>query len=778
MVEELSLPLPHGGFEPRDDQMALWDYLENGGKRAVAVCHRRWGKDEISLHYTACASQERVGNYWHMLPQFNQCRKAIWEAINPRTGKKRIDDVFPEEMRTSTRNTDMYISFTNGSSWQLVGSDNYNSLVGSPPVGIVFSEYALSDPSCWAYLSPIIEENGGWAAFISTSRGDNHLKAILDMARVRPDWFAQVLTAEDTPVFTAMRLKEIQQELVGTLGPEMGEAMFQQEYMCFPAGTQIWTSSGQKPIEQISINDTVLSHAGRWRKVTTLFQNEHNGELVEIKSAGCCEPMRLTGSHPVRLCDPATQTYRWCSAQDVKVGDYVVLPRLKRPAVPMIDAELSELIAWFIAEGSVAKNLISFSLNKEELDFAERIVFLGSRFGKSYSYGGDSDTSLQVIINSTWLSDFMTTNCGSGARNKRIPWQLVAGHEDLVYRTLIDGDGCRGDFGSATEVYSTISYSLALDVQMLAHMLGKRARVSKQPAEKKCQTINGRHVKVSDSYGVFIADARPKKCGRPKVLPQKHGVASLVTSTSGIPFAGFVYNFSVQFDDSYVADGRVVHNCSFQGAVMGSYYGKQMALARQEGRITKVPHETGAEVYTFWDLGIDDSMTIWFMQFVGREIRVIDYYENMGMGLAHYAKVLKDKPYSYGDHYMPHDANIREMSAGEHALSRVEVAEGLGIRPIVVVQRARNTDAVMNGIEAGRNILGSCWFDEGKCHQGISGLEGYRAEYDDIKKVMKNTPLHDRCSHPADGFRTFAVGYAPKRRKKESTRILVSGWAA
>ena len=167
-----------------------------------------------------------------MLPQFNQCRKAIWEAVNPRTGKVRIDEVFPMEMRASTRSTDMFIGFKNGSSWQVVGSDNYNALVGSPPVGIVFSEYALSDPRSWAYLSPILEENNGWAAFISTSRGDNHLKKMLDFARITPGWFAEVLTAEDTPVFTAVRLKEIQAELVGTFGPEMGEAMFQQEYYC------------------------------------------------------------------------------------------------------------------------------------------------------------------------------------------------------------------------------------------------------------------------------------------------------------------------------------------------------------------------------------------------------------------------------------------------------------------------------------------------------------------------------------------------------------------
>jgi len=723
-----------------------------------------------------------------MLPQFNQCRKAVWEAVNPRTGHRRIDDVFPAELRVATRNTDMYIELDNGSSWQLVGSDNYNALVGSPPIGIVFSEYALSDPTCWAYLSPILEENGGWAAFISTSRGNNHLKKIYDFGRITPGWFAQLLTAEETPVFTHQRLLEVKQELIGAFGLELGEAMFEQEYLCFPAGTKIWTIAGQKPIEQISINDVVLTHAGRWRKVTKLFQNEHVSGLIEIKSAGCCEPLRLTKNHPVRLCNPSSQTYRWCPAEEVKIGDYLVLPRLKNPSVSIIDYELAELIAWFIAEGSVAKNLIQFALNKEEIDFANRILLIASRFGKTYSYVSDTGTTLQVVVNSVWLADFLTTNCGSGAANKRIPWHLIGGHEKLVYETLLDGDGCRGNFGSSTEVYSTISYSLALDFQMLAHMIGKRARINKRPAEKQTQTIEDRPICVSDSYNIFMADPRPKRGGHPKVLPQKHGVASLVSSVNHIPFQGLVYNLSVQFDESYIAEGRVVHNCSFQGAVIGSYYGKQMAIARKEGRITRVPHETGLEVYTFWDLGVDDSMSIWFMQFVGRETRVIDYYENTGMGLAHYAKILRGqevgadrsdhrKNYVYGDHYLPHDAKVREMSAGEHAKTREEVAKDLGIRPIIVVERPRNTDAVMTGIEAGRNALGACYFDEVKCQLGVSALEGYKSEYDEEKKVMKNTPFHDWCSHASDAFRTFSMGYKFRRKKKDGHRQVHSGWA-
>ena len=136
----MRITLPNNGWHPRPDQMKLWSYLEKGGKRAVEVAHRRWGKDDVALHFTAKESQKKVGNYWHMLPEYGQGRKAIWNAINPRTGLKRIDEAFPEAIRSKTLSQEMYIEFRNGSSWQVVGSDNYNSIVGAPPIGIVLSE--------------------------------------------------------------------------------------------------------------------------------------------------------------------------------------------------------------------------------------------------------------------------------------------------------------------------------------------------------------------------------------------------------------------------------------------------------------------------------------------------------------------------------------------------------------------------------------------------------------------------------------------------------------
>lgn len=219
-------------WRPRHDQMALWSYLEHGGKRAVEVAHRRWGKDDVALHYTACALHERVGVFWHMLPEALQARKAIWTAVNPATGKRRIDEAFPLELRANTNDHEMFLRFKNGSVWQVVGSDNFNSLVGSPPIGLVNSEYALANPSAWGYLSPILEQNGGWAIFIYTPRGRNHGQKLYNAVKRNKDWFCEKVTAEQSPVFSAEQLVRIKQDLIAQFGDDHGAALFNQEYLC------------------------------------------------------------------------------------------------------------------------------------------------------------------------------------------------------------------------------------------------------------------------------------------------------------------------------------------------------------------------------------------------------------------------------------------------------------------------------------------------------------------------------------------------------------------
>lgn len=206
--------------------------MENGGKHAELVWHRRSGKDELGLHWTACASFERVANYWYMLPKYNQARKAIWDAVNPHTGKKRIDEAFPHELRKSVNNQEMKMVFQNDSVFQVVGSDNPDSLVGSPPAGIVYSEWALSNPDVRAYLRPIIMENNGWQIFNTTPRGRNHAIRTLEAAKADPKAFAQVLDATQTGIFTPAQLEAELQNYIDDFGEDYGTSKFEQEYMC------------------------------------------------------------------------------------------------------------------------------------------------------------------------------------------------------------------------------------------------------------------------------------------------------------------------------------------------------------------------------------------------------------------------------------------------------------------------------------------------------------------------------------------------------------------
>lgn len=174
-----------------------------------------------------------------MLPEAAQARKAIWDAVNPRTGKRRIDEAFPKAIRETTREQDMLIRFKCGSTWQVLGSDNYDSLVGSPPIGVVFSEWALARPDAWTYIRPILLENKGWAAFIWTPRGRNHATRAFEARKNDSTWFARKITALETPVFTAEELFKEKQDLIDELGSkDEGEAKFNQEYLVdFDAAT-------------------------------------------------------------------------------------------------------------------------------------------------------------------------------------------------------------------------------------------------------------------------------------------------------------------------------------------------------------------------------------------------------------------------------------------------------------------------------------------------------------------------------------------------------------
>lgn len=421
----MNVTLPHNGWKPRPYQLKAWRYLQNGGRHAELVWHRRAGKDDICLHWAARAAHERIATYWHMLPMAAQARKAIWEAINPHSGIRRIDEAFPKELRETTRENEMMIRFKNGSTWQVVGSDNFNSLVGSPPAGVTASEWALANPLARAYLRPILKENGGWQLYITTPRGKNHAHQTFTGATAAMhagrDVFAQCLTAHDTGAMSPEALEEERQVYIDDYGEEAGDALFRQEYLC-----------------------------------------------------------------------------------------------------------------------------------------------------------------------------------------------------------------------------------------------------------------------------------------------------------------------------------------DWDAALLGTFFGREMRLALEEGRICDLQYDPATPVETAWDLGYSDDTAIWFFQRVRGEKRFIDHYASSGQDIAHYANVLASKPYKYGKHWLPLDA--RAESLASNGKSTVEQLFALGVRGTIIPKLS-----VQDSIQAARMIFPACWFDAEKCFHGIESLRQYRRKYDSDKRVFQQKPDHDEHSHNADAFRYAAT---------------------
>ena len=227
-------------FRVRWYQQAFHKALVNREyNRLIAIWHRRAGKDEVVLNAMRTLALKDPGTYWHCFPEQAQARKAIWNGVNGHTGKRRILEAFPEGIIKRMQDNDMFIELNNGSTFQLIGSDRYDSTVGSGPKGIAYSEWALSNPAAWAYHSPMIRESKGFAAFITTPRGNNHCKAMYDRAAVNDAWFSQLLSVRETETLGSAELDEALDEYIGLHGADLGQALFEQEYECSFAGAMI-----------------------------------------------------------------------------------------------------------------------------------------------------------------------------------------------------------------------------------------------------------------------------------------------------------------------------------------------------------------------------------------------------------------------------------------------------------------------------------------------------------------------------------------------------------
>lgn len=217
----MEINLPHR-FTPRNYQLPFLKAWDSGMKRMFLVWHRRSGKDKTVVANLAKRMMERVGTYYYALPTYSQARKVVWLGAD-KAGFKFLDH-FPKELIESVNQQEMSIKFVNGSLFQLIGADNIDRIVGTNPIGVVFSEYSLMKPDVWNFISPILRENEGWAIFIMTPRGTNHAWDLMQTVKNDKNWFVQTLTVEDT--------KALSQEQLDEARNEMPQDLFKQEYYC------------------------------------------------------------------------------------------------------------------------------------------------------------------------------------------------------------------------------------------------------------------------------------------------------------------------------------------------------------------------------------------------------------------------------------------------------------------------------------------------------------------------------------------------------------------
>jgi hypothetical protein len=235
-------------FKPREYQLPLFKAFDKGIKRAVIVWHRRAGKDISLLNIVVKSAIKRVGAYYYFFPTYKQGKKILWKGMT-KEGRRFLSYI-PVSLISNINNTDMTIELKNGSLIQVIGTDNIDSIVGTNPVGCVFSEYALQNPRAWDMMRPILAENGGWAIFDFTPRSENHGYKIYQMAKKNKKWFSSLLTVDDTGAIDPEVIEEERNS-------GMSEDLILQEYYC-SFKTPIQGSYYTKEIKYLEENNRII----------------------------------------------------------------------------------------------------------------------------------------------------------------------------------------------------------------------------------------------------------------------------------------------------------------------------------------------------------------------------------------------------------------------------------------------------------------------------------------------------------------------------------------
>ena len=312
-------------FVPRSYQLPIIDALENKGyRKIICIMPRRAGKDVVAFNLMLRAALRKVGVYYYIFPTYSQAKKVIWDSIN-NDGQKFLDYI-PPELIAGSNSQEMKITLTNGSLMQLVGSDNVDSLVGTNPRGCVFSEYALQDPRAYQFIRPILTANDGWALFVSTPRGKNHMWELFQIAENSPDWFAYKLTLDDTQHIPLWAIEKEMAE--GIMSPDLVQ---QEYYTSFTMGVEgaYYTKYIDRMRVKGQIGDVPWEPSFKvhtaWdlgvRDSTTIIFFQNVGQTVRI--IDCYEKSKEGLEHYIQVLHSKPYTYgKHIAPHDIKVREF------------------------------------------------------------------------------------------------------------------------------------------------------------------------------------------------------------------------------------------------------------------------------------------------------------------------------------------------------------------------------------------------------------------------------------------------------------------------
>jgi hypothetical protein len=372
---------------------------------------------------------------------------------------------------------------------------------------------------------------------------------------------------------------------------------------------------------------------------------------------------------------------------------------------------------------------------------------------------------------------------------------------DLIRRAFIDGK-TNGRYAYIAPFYSQAK-SIAWDYLL---RFSEPVRTNANASELWVELLNGARIRLFGAdnpdalRGLYLdgvildeyADMRPRVWGeiiRP-LLADRQGWAVFIGTPKGHNAFYEIWRTAQASDkwfaasirastsgllpESELADARQgmtqdqydqEFECSFEAAILGAYYGKELRQAEESGRVTEVEYDPTLPVYTAWDLGYHDDTAIWFYQVNQSEVHCIDYYAASGLSIDDYAKAVNDKGYRYARHWLPHDARAKTLASGGRSIIEQLVPQLGGVSKLAIVPSL----SVQDGIQATRLMLPRVWFDKTNCGEAVEVLKQYQREWDDDKKAFREKPRHDFSSHCADAFRMLALSWQETKAEEPKT---------